>query len=278
MPVTELVEEPFEIPGGVRAYIATPDLRLHCSSHVCGGVRTFSYTLSKKWVDDKILAEHFLRFRCRNCGLESKTFAVALRVDLKDLSGVAFKFGELPSFGEPVPSKLLELVGPDRDLFLKGRRAEQQGMGIGAFGYYRRVVENQKSRIIERVIKVARRIELPSSSLDSLEAAAEETQFSTAVRRMGEAFPRELEISGKNPLTLLHSVLSEGLHSDSDVECLKAATSVRVVLTELAKRIQFTLEERAGLDEAIRYLDTKRSGSPTSQRGARLELEEATRD
>jgi hypothetical protein len=36
-----------------------------------------------------------------------------------------------------------------------GRRAENQGMGIGAFAYYRRVVENQKNRIIAEIKRVA---------------------------------------------------------------------------------------------------------------------------
>ena len=42
----------------------------------------------------------------------------------------------------------MKLVGPDRDDFLKGRRCENQGLGVGAFIYYRRVVENQKNRIL----------------------------------------------------------------------------------------------------------------------------------
>ena len=37
---------------------------------------------------------------------------------------------------------------------MKGRRCGNLGLGIGAFVYYRRVVENQKSRILDEIIKV----------------------------------------------------------------------------------------------------------------------------
>ena len=47
----------------------------------------------------------------------------------------ALKFGEFPAFGPPVPPRVLSLIGPDKDLFLKGRRSEIQGLGVGAFAY-----------------------------------------------------------------------------------------------------------------------------------------------
>ena len=59
-----------------------------------------------------------------------------------------------PPFGPPTPARVITLIGPDKEYYLKGRRAENQGMGIGAFSYYRRVVENQKNRIIDEVITI----------------------------------------------------------------------------------------------------------------------------
>src|SRR5688572_15166432 len=37
--------------------------------------------------------------------------------------------------------RLLRLIGKDRDTFLKGRQSENQSLGIGAYVYYRRVVD-----------------------------------------------------------------------------------------------------------------------------------------
>jgi hypothetical protein len=69
-------------------------------------------------------------------------------------SGECYKLGELPVYGPPTPARLISLIGPDREIFLKGRRCGNLGLGIGAFVYYRRVVENQKSRILDEIIKV----------------------------------------------------------------------------------------------------------------------------
>ena len=61
-------------------------------------------------------------------------------------------------------------------MFMQGRRCENQGFGIGAFAYYRRVVENQKNRILERIIKVSEKIGAPEDSINTLRSD-EKTQF-----------------------------------------------------------------------------------------------------
>ena len=72
-----------------------------------------------------------------------------------DLLFVATKIGEYPPFGPPTPRKVLNLFGDDKPLFLKGRQAENQGLGIGAFAYYRRMVDNQKNRLFDAIIAIA---------------------------------------------------------------------------------------------------------------------------
>ncbi|HMJ88563.1 MAG TPA: hypothetical protein VK530_02040 [Candidatus Acidoferrum sp.] len=146
------------------------------------------------------------------------------------------------------------LIGPDRDFFFKGRRAESQGMGIGAFGYYRRVVENQKNRIINEILKVCQRIGASSQVLRELELAKAETQFYKAVQKIKKGIPDVLKIDGHNPLLLLHSALSEGLHSQDDEQCLELATSIRVVLTELADRLDQALKDQTELKTSVSRL------------------------
>jgi hypothetical protein len=153
-----------------------------------------------------------------------------------------------------VPHFLLSLVGPDRDLFLKGRRCENQGLGIGAFSYYRRVVENQKNRILDEIIRAARKLRASDLVIRELEQAKELHQFSRAVESMKDALPSALLIDGHNPLTLLHSALSEGLHELQDADCLERATSIRVVLAELSERIGHVLKNNAELDAALSKL------------------------
>ena len=58
------------------------------------------------------------------------------------------KVGEFPFFGAPVPSNLIKTFGPEKYLFIKGKKCESQSLGIAAFTYYRRVIENQKNKCV----------------------------------------------------------------------------------------------------------------------------------
>jgi len=139
-------------------------------------------------------------------------------------------------------------------MFLKGRRCENQGLGIGAFSYYRRVVEHQKGRIIDEVIKVSGKIGAPEETLKLLREARNETKFSKSVSLIKDAIPQALLISGHNPLTLLHNALSAGLHEDTDDGCLSLAQAVRVVLVDLSERLSHALRDDAELKTAVSRL------------------------
>jgi hypothetical protein len=235
-----------------------PDIQLHCDYDTCQGARFFACCDEEEQdVADKVDTPAFLNYECRNCGITKKLFAISLLFDESNsttTSGRAIKLGEFPSFGPPIPSRVITLIGPDREIFIRGRRAENQGLGIGAFAYYRRVVENQKGRLITEIAKVAKRLGATPEELSTFETAAKETQFSKAIDSVKNAIPQVLLISGHNPLVLLHSALSEGLHAGTDEECLELATSVRVVLTELAERISQALKDEAELKHAISKL------------------------
>lgn len=238
--------------------LKTPEIHLHCSNETCQGMRVFRNSEKTEVIFDKQnpTQQLFLVYRCSNCQRSTKTFAVRLTAALEKgaKSGLAVKFGELPPFGPPTPSRLVSLIGPDRDALLKGRRCENQSLGIGAFVYYRRVVENQKARILGEIRKVAEKIGVDQGKIDILAKAEKETQFSRALTMAKDAIPESLLINGHNPLALLHGALSEGVHAMSDDECLEIAGSIRVVLGELSERLTQALKDEAELKHALSSL------------------------
>ena len=169
-------------------------------------------------------------------------------------SGTVFKYGENPAFGPHTPSKVFKMLGPDIDYFLKGRLAENQGMGVGAFVYYRRVIESQKNRLLGEIIRVAEKIKAPEDMLSDLRQAQKETQFSSVLEAIKHGFPSSLLINGHNPLRLLHAALSEGVHELSDEDCLEKATSIRLVLANLAENLGHALKDHNELDTAVTKL------------------------
>src|SRR5258708_20031763 len=146
------------------------------------------------------------------------------------------------------------MIGPDRDMFLKGRQCENHGLGKGAVGAYRGVVENQKNRILGKIIAVSERLSAPPDVITRLKNAQKETQFARAVESVKNALPQSLLINGHNPLTLLHSALSEGLHAKTDQHCLELAQVIRLVLEELSERLGQALKDEAELNKALTRL------------------------
>ena len=141
------------------------EIQLHCPDDACNGTRFFRCISEGPTVRAGVPSFEYLTYRCSNCQRKEKTFSLAVARDKDKESGFATKFGEFPPFGPPTPPRLVKLIGPDRELFLKGRRCENQGLGIGAFVYYRRVVEHQKARIFDEIIKVAKKLNAPEQTI-----------------------------------------------------------------------------------------------------------------
>lgn len=150
-------------------------------------------------------------------------------------------------------------------MFMQGRRAELRGLGIGAFAYYRRIVEDQKVVIIEQLEKVAKRLRAPDEYLLLFAKAKTQTEFTRAINEIKDAFPSALFIAEQNPLKLLHDLLSDGLHELSDEECLGHARAVRTLLIALADRISEISRDEAKVKESLRAFLSREQKSPPSK-------------
>jgi len=248
--VTELGRKQSPIPGAIDV-LCTPVLELYCDSEACQGDMFFeplghAPDVTAEW------GYRFLVYRCRHCQVNVKVIALRIRLySAHSSNGEAAKLGEWPPFGPHIPPRVITLLRDDRELFIKGRRAESQGLGIGAYAYYRRVVENQKDRLIEEITKVANRTKAGPEVIAILETARKETQFTKALDLIKDAVPPVLRIDGHSPLQLLHDATSKGIHELSDEECLARAEVIRRVLTDLADRIAQALKDERELREAI---------------------------
>lgn len=244
--------------------VSVPDLQLQCE----GSCQYLSYCRGVQKSTGKFFAgigdeshgrpptpcDTALWYSCEKCGKPVKSYIVRFW-SMNDVQKIA----EWPTFAPRTPSKVMSLVGPDRDLFLKGRRAEIDGLGVGAFAYYRRIIENQKNRLLDEIIHVARHLGTPADTISELESAKVETQFSKAVENVKTAIPEVLYIKGHNPLTLLHSALSEGRHEASDEVCLMAASDIRLILFEFTERLTEAMTDQKELNEALgRLVNRKR--------------------
>ncbi|WP_047607669.1 hypothetical protein [Rahnella aquatilis] len=246
------VKEIAKLAGGSLQTDA-PQLNLYCTTEECQGARFFN-VIENHWLSTEKSNDIFFKYICRNCRKNIKTYSLRLLFNKTEGFWFVRKYGETPAFGPPIPAQAFKLIGGERELFLMGRRSETQGMGIGAFVYYRRVIESQRIRIFDELIRVISKISPDDVVLLELESAKKETQFTKAVDTIKHALPLSLYINGHNPLTLLHTALSEGVHAHDDQGCLELASSVRTVLFEFAERLSQALKEEAELSAAISKL------------------------
>ncbi len=258
-----LIESSTEVENGL-ARINTPPIMLFCENIDCkkeqySDVAGHSYAYQME-------GGIFLKYTCRHCRHEKKFYSVLGLSNIQNglpNTGFAIKLGELPSFGPPTPNRLLRLFGDDSVVFLKGRQCENQGLGVGAFAYYRRVVENHKNQLIQEIAKVAKRLGAEESTLALFYKAINEISFEKSIDSIKDAVPKELMIQSHNPLLLLHGALSQGLHDGTDEECLEHAHAVRVILTELTERIGLLLKEEQELKQAVgRLPKVRQTASP----------------
>jgi len=243
--------------GPTNLFLLAPVIRLHCASSECEKVMAFDPLDGNPspYLTDKLLKNCFFDYQCRHCHKSFKRFALAVQlIDANKRLCKVYKYGESPAFGPPTPSRVIELIGPDKNLFIMGRRCESQGIGIGSFTYYRRVIDNQWIRLIDEILKVAKNIDSPKSTIEALEQAKNEKQFQKAVDVLKDALPPVLLINGQNPITLLYRALSDGIHNRTDAECLERATNIRILLAELAEKLSQALKHEKGLADAVSKL------------------------
>ncbi|MCB1228006.1 MAG: hypothetical protein KDK99_19530 [Verrucomicrobiales bacterium] len=234
------------------------DIHDHCANPKCEGVRRHERDDDEKTEPYHVLRSryYYVSYLCTNCRIETKLFGVKVEVEIPSRSTSAYctKIYQEPSFGSPIPKRLFALIGQDnREHFLQARRAIARSLGIGAYAYYRRIVENTKFDLISAILEVAKVTNAPTEQIELLEAAKQENQFSKAMDMLkGEnTIPPVLLIDGHNPLALLHDLLSEGIHQLGDAECLERAKEAEVILSEIAERMQIALTERKAVKAAI---------------------------
>lgn len=271
--------EPHTFHGGPIARngwkVSKPPIKIFCPSEDCVTENWFDcYGVTKEYLD-KGHTTTLLTYRCRHCKRTIKYYAVKLSLNAMSSPATdltcAVKFGEWPPYGQNPPRRLRKLLGEeDFDFLSKGLRTESQGLGIAAFAYYRRVVENQKNALFDAIINIAQATGSPEVMVKELMSAKTEKQFDKAVNSIKSGIPDALLINHNNPLTLLHSALSVGLHEESDDECLRRARVIRLVLYTLAERLNCILADHSELQTAITELAKAKAAKRKAPDGSAL--------
>jgi hypothetical protein len=203
--------------------------------------------------------EFRLEYVCMHCKQYNRYFYVKVDEHKKYL----MKIGQYPSWEIFTEPNIERLLGEHSGYFKRGLICESQGYGIGAFAYYRRIIEEIIDQLLDEIAEL-----LSGDEKDIFVKALEETK-STIVAKdkialVKDLLPAILRPEGMNPLSTLHSLLSEGLHSKSDEDCIQSAMSVREVLVFLVNQVSASKEASKNFTTNMRKLLEKKSKKATT--------------
>ena len=254
-----------------------PRIQRHCPT--CGGERTF-HPIARARVgrhcilganyshdadDNPLLGSAFgYEYMCGSCdsherahfilyfGIEGYTRAqfcdtnekqIAAYSLTKDARCYVMKIGQCPPWSIEPPDELRHALRTHEDIYKRGTICESQGYGIGAFAYYRRIIEGIIDELLNDISEL-----LPDVERKQYQAAlAEITGTIVAQDKIAvvkDMLPATLRPGGINPLGTLHDALSVGLHDLDEDDCLSLADGIRNSLSMLARHIVLAKQDK----------------------------------
>ena len=100
-----------------------------------------------------------------------------------------------------------------------------------------------------------------ASTTTALAATKKTRVTSEKIELVKDILPAVLRPNGMNPLSLLHGVLSEGLHADDDEKCLDLAVEIREILTFLASQVAASKLAAQSFSDGMRSLLDKKAAN-----------------
>lgn len=237
--------------------IPKPPINMVCSK--CGSNQTFnminSYSEFSSYVnapsrDQKVR----LLYQCQSCRSFTRQFDVYISPDLDYI----YKFGQYPEWEIKIDKNLEKILDKHSKTFRKGLVCESQGYGIGAFAYYRRITEDIIDELLDSILDLIDE-EHKAEYRVALEKTKQTRVTQDKIDLVKDLLPSILKPNGMNPLGVLHSELSEGLHAESDQACLENANHIKSILTFLINQIIKSMESAKEFSESMKTLLEKRS-------------------
>jgi len=192
-------------------------------------------------------------YRCSACNGFIRYFFLSF-----DSKGkYTIKVGQTPSWEISLDPNLEKMLGSHVDYYRKGLTCESQGYGIGAFAYYRRIVEQIIDQLLIDITEL-----IPDEEhahyIEALEKVKNTIVAQDKIKLVKDLLPKSLRPEGINPLSILHEILSKGLHSQEDEECMELAMNLREPLVFLVNEVIARKSSAMVFTESMRkFLDKK---------------------
>lgn len=195
---------------------------------------------------------------CQFCGLQMdfllNVFAIAER-KLNDIYPSIFlrKIGQFPAVERKPENEVFNYLNQDdKEYYKKAMSNLSVGYGIGAYAYFRRIVENEIKSLVKDIS------ELDYENVDKIKTAWIEYQTSHSMTALIDSIssflPKSLKEIGDNPLKVLYQQASGGIHEFTEEACLEKARDIDKLLRYIIKRTTSLKFEFKEAKEAMKNL------------------------
>lgn len=241
-----------------------PKVNINMYCEVCKDIRTFNLTHSIKnifydlipslwhrnyWdsIDAKFI---ILSYLCASC----KGFFRFFFIEIDPQLNYFMKIGQFPAWEISIPKDIQKILKDYSIFYRKGLINENNGNGIGAYAYYRRIIEG----IIVKLLNLIPDL-MSGDERETYEKALENIKLkknvSDKIKIVMDLIPPILKPNNEfNPLKILYDILSKGLHEKSEEECLEDAESIRTCMIFLIETILKQQKEKQEFTEKMRKL------------------------
>lgn len=245
--------------------VPKPAIHMYCS--VCDSEQTFN--MSNDFWENKFNPESIhgkvkeVRYVCSSCNSGLYVFLIYFGFDPKGLNEETEiylqKVGQIPAWNIEMDKDLETILGENATYYKKGLICESQGYGIGAHAYYRRIVEDVIGELLESISEhISSKEELEKYN-DAMESVRKTKVTQEKIEVVKDLLPNSLRPNSVNPLQVLYDELSEGIHYNSDEECLESADAIRVAMTYLANQVMRKRKDHNSFTESIKNLLDKKA-------------------
>lgn len=247
-----------EVPKTIDKFKGVP---IHMGCHLCKSEQTFNmineFAEHFRFLNPPSAAQNVrLLYRCEACKKFDRVFYIYISPELD----YVYKIGQYPEWEIKIDKRIEQALGKHVSFFRKGLVCESESYGIGAFAYYRRITEEIIDELLDSIADLIEP-ENKEKYLSALELAKNTRVTQEKIELVKDLLPSILRPNGMNPLGVLHSELSDGLHGQTDEMCLEKAEHIKSILSFLIIQILQTKESSKSFSDSMRKLLDKKSQS-----------------
>jgi len=244
-----------------------PAIHMYCKR--CESEQTFNMVNEYNELDyrsnDKITGIVVrVKYQCFGCHNHIRYFFVGFgkgEIEVENENGekekneviYAEKIGQYPAWNIEMDKELEKMLGEHTEYYKRGLICESQGYGIGAYAYFRRIAEDIIDELLESILDLVEETEKKQYE-EKLKQVKKEKVAENKINLIKDLLPKSLQVDGMNPLKQLYGVLSQGIHDETDEECMEKAEAIRGILVFLVNQVMRTKSDKKSFTDGMKKI------------------------